>query len=59
MLTLIDFIIIFVLILMVGGALWYIRKEKKRGVKCIGCPAAGTCASRNKGGCSSNTDKTL
>lgn len=27
------------------AAIAYIHKEKKRGVRCIGCPAAGTCGS--------------
>ena len=49
--SLIDIVVTLVLALILGGALWYIRKEKKRGVKCIGCPAAGTCPSQKKGGC--------
>lgn len=32
-----------VLIFIVGAAILYIRKSKKKGVKCIGCPHAGTC----------------
>jgi len=28
-------------------AIRYIIKAKKSGVKCIGCPAAGQCASKN------------
>lgn len=47
--SMIDIIVTLVLALILGGALWYIRKEKKRGVMCIGCPAAGTCAKRQKG----------
>ena len=40
-----DLIIIAVVALIVGAAARYIYKEKKHGVKCIGCPAAqnGTC----------------
>lgn len=34
----------------VGGALWYIRREKKRGAKCVGCPDAKTCGG-NCGSC--------
>lgn len=33
-----------ILVIIVGGAVLYIRKEKKKGVTCIGCPSAGTCA---------------
>lgn len=32
-----------ILILAFFGAIAYIVKAKKRGVKCIGCPAAGQC----------------
>ena len=31
------------LIIIVGLALWYIIKEKKKGNKCVGCPYAGEC----------------
>lgn len=40
----VDFIVIAGLAVIVGGAIAYIVKEKKRGVKCIGCPAAEGCA---------------
>lgn len=36
-----------VIVAMIGAAVNYIHKSKKQGVKCIGCPAAGTCASKN------------
>ena len=45
-----DLILIAILTAIVGGAVLYIRKEKKRGVKCIGCPAAGTCSRNQAGG---------
>ena len=49
-----DIIIIVVLAVILGGALAYMKKEKKKGVKCIGCPDAGTCAKRQAGeACSS------
>ena len=41
-------IIIVVLLLIIGAAIAYIVKAKKKGVKCIGCPAAGSCAQKNK-----------
>ncbi len=46
-----DIIIGAIVIALVGAASVYIYKEKKKGVKCIGCPSAGTCASKNNGGC--------
>lgn len=43
-----ESIIVFAVIVgIVGAALTYIRREKKRGVQCIGCPDAGHCS----GGC--------
>ena len=54
-----DFVVIVILLLVIGAAVAYIIKAKKSGVKCIGCPAAGTCAHKNNGtsgcgGCGSN-----
>lgn len=39
----INVLIILVLLLIIGGAVVYIVKQKKKGVKCIGCPYAGSC----------------
>ncbi len=53
-----SFIVGLIIAAIVGAAVAYIIKEKKKGVRCIGCPSAGTCASKNKGslegGCSCN-----
>lgn len=40
-----------ILICIVGAAVYYIYKEKKRGTACIGCPMAGDCAKAKAGGC--------
>ncbi len=40
-----------VLIAIIGAAIMYIIKAKKSGVKCIGCPAGGTCSAKNSCGC--------
>ena len=42
-----DLIVIGILVVIFALALLYIRKEKNRGVKCIGCPLAGQCAKKN------------
>ena len=47
-----NFIVIAVVLLIVGGAVTYIIKEKKKGVVCIGCPHAGECKKMHQGGCS-------
>lgn len=38
-----DVVVILLLVIIVGSSILYIRKEKKRGVHCIGCPSAGSC----------------
>lgn len=47
-----NLIVIVVVAIVVGGAAIYIIREKKRGAKCIGCPAGASCP--NKGKCTSN-----
>ena len=41
-----DFLIVLIVLLIVGGAGFYVWRAKKRGQKCIGCHYAG------KEGCS-------
>ena len=45
----INLLIIFVLLGVVGAAVFYVVKAKKKGVKCIGCP--GGCSGNCEGGC--------
>lgn len=44
-----NWIILFVVGLIVGCAAGYIFKARKRGIKCIGCPDSAKCS----GNCSS------
>lgn len=46
-----NIIIIAVLVIVVGLAVFYICKEKKKGKRCIGCPSSGCC--QKKCNCSS------
>lgn len=41
-----DFVLVLIIVAIVGGALAYIRKEKKRGVRCVGCSNGGTCGGK-------------
>lgn len=54
-----DFIVIAILVAAVGAAMGYIVKAKKKGVRCIGCPAAGTCSGKHQeaSGCSCGGSK--
>ena len=52
----IDYIVGAVLGILIGAAIACIIREKKKGVACIGCPAAGTCGAKKhpgSAGCSS------
>ena len=42
-----DAIIIAIVLVAMAAAIAYIVRQKKRGVKCIGCSAAGTCGKQN------------
>ena len=48
-----NVIAIGVLLLLVGGAIFYILRSKKRGAKCMGCPYSKGCKSNC---CCSNDD---
>ena len=43
-----DIIVTIILVVLIGGAVTYIVKAKKSGVKCIGCPAGGNCPGSGK-----------
>lgn len=38
-----DILAMILLAIIIGGAVAYIIKSKKKGVHCIGCPAGGQC----------------
>lgn len=42
----IDYGIIALVLLILGCAVLAIRKAKKKGQKCIGCPCSGQCSGR-------------
>ncbi len=47
-----DIILGLIILVLVLAAVLYIYKEKKKGVKCVGCPHAGSCSSKKNGtGC--------
>ena len=55
-----NLIVIGILLVIVGAAVLYIWKEKKKGRGCIGCPAAGYCLANGcekaKENCNCHTD---
>ena len=42
----IDYILIGILFLIVAAIVFYLIREKKRGVTCVGCPYAKKCAKK-------------
>ncbi len=52
-----NIIVILILLAMAVGIIWYLIRAKKRGDKCVGCPYARQCSSKNIGGCAPKTDK--
>ncbi|MBE6037175.1 MAG: FeoB-associated Cys-rich membrane protein [Clostridiales bacterium] len=53
----VDLIVIAILLVIVGAACFYIRKQKKKGNKCIGCPYGAECAARAAGKSCSSSEK--
>ena len=51
-----DIIVLVIVFAIVVAAVVYIRREKKRGVTCIGCPHAAECAKKKQGGCGTGTN---
>lgn len=53
-----NFLVIAIVILILGSAILYIRREKKKGIQCIGCPDSKTCSGNCadcQGHCGSHT----
>ena len=50
----INIIAVAVILLVIGAAVFYIVREKKRGKKCIGCPYSESCGSCSSCGKSKN-----
>lgn len=44
-----DFVILAVILLIVGGAGFYVYRAKKSGKKCIGCPSSESCSGQCSG----------
>ena len=51
-----DMIIIIVLVVILGGALSVMKKERVKGYSCIGCPDAHACSMRKNGQSCENKD---
>ena len=55
-----NVMIVLIVLLILGASITYIVKAKKAGVKCIGCPAGGTCSghcNECSGSCPGHTEE--
>lgn len=52
----VDCIILFAVAAIVGAVLLYIRRAKKKGIQCIGCPDSAKCSGHCQG-CSGGCNK--
>ena len=53
-----NIIIIAVLVVVIGLALFYVYRAKKSGKKCIGCPHNGSCSGKAAGmSCACNSSE--
>lgn len=52
-----DVIVVFILITIAAGIIWYLTRAKKRGEKCVGCPYAKQCGSKCSGSCAGDTHR--
>lgn len=46
-----DLILGLILVALIGAAVRYMVKAKKKGVKCIGCPDGAACSRHQQGSC--------
>ncbi len=52
-----DVIVIVIVLAIVVGIVLYLRKSKKKGGKCAGCPYCKQCSSKAKSSCNNSTKK--
>ena len=50
-----NVIVVFILVAIAAGIIWYLIRAKRKGEKCIGCPYAKQCGSKCNAGCSGNS----
>ncbi len=53
----VDLIVLAVILLILGGAVFYIIKEKKKGARCVGCSMAGQCSGKCQSARSNHTEE--
>lgn len=52
-----DYIVLGIIVIVLVAIIIYLVSQKKKGVKCVGCPYGKKCSSCN-GGCADNINKT-
>jgi len=49
-----NVILVIVLAAILGAAIWYVIRAKKKGQKCIGCPSGCSCHTDSGSACGGN-----
>lgn len=52
-----DVIVVVIVLAIAVGIILYLRKSKKKGGKCAGCPYCNQCSSKTKSSCNDNSNK--
>lgn len=46
-----NYIAVGIILVIIGAIIFYLIREKKKGVTCVGCPYAKQCSGKCSGGC--------
>ena len=49
-------IVVLILVAIAAGIIWYLIRAKRKGEKCVGCPYAKQCGSKQGGCCSDKSN---
>ena len=51
-----NVIVVLILVAITSGIIWYLIRAKRKGEKCVGCPYAKQCGSKQGGCCSDKSN---
>ena len=51
-----NVIVVLILVAIAAGIIWYLIRSKRKGEKCVGCPYAKQCGSKQGGCCSDKSN---
>ena len=45
----VDYIVIAIIVLIILASVWFVAKQKKKGLACVGCPDSTSCSGKCSG----------